>query len=68
MKRLLGLILFIGGLVATAIYSYDAYENTASVKLLGNDITFSQADWTPVIVSGAIALAGLLILAFSKRR
>jgi uncharacterized membrane protein YebE (DUF533 family) len=68
MIRLIGLILFIGGLVAAAIYGYDAYENTASVKLLGNEITVSQANWTPVIISGLIAIAGLALVAFNKKK
>lgn len=60
--RLLGIILFIVGLVATFIFGLEAYQNTESVKFLGTQITLSQANWTPVIISGAVALIGLVML------
>lgn len=66
--RLLGKILLFGGLIATAIYGYQAYQDTDQVSILGKDITLSQADWTPVIISGAIAIIGLVILATGRRR
>ncbi|AHM58890.1 hypothetical protein D770_03115 [Flammeovirgaceae bacterium 311] len=52
----------IAGLVASFITGLDAYDNTESLKIFGKQITVSQADWTPVIISGAVALFGLLIL------
>lgn len=67
MKRLIGIALFVVGLVGTFITGMNAYQNTESVKLLGTQITLSQADWTPVIISGAIAIIGLVLLLSSKR-
>lgn len=67
MKRLIGIALFVVGLVGTFITGMNAYQNTESVKLLGTQITLSQADWTPVIISGAIAIIGLVLLLTSKR-
>lgn len=62
MKRFLGIVLFVVGLVGTFITGLNAYQNTESVKFLGTRITLSQADWTPVIISGAIAFIGLILL------
>jgi hypothetical protein len=62
MKRLVGVVLFIAGLVGTFITGLNAYDNTESLKIFGKQITVSQADWTPVIISGAVAVLGLLIL------
>lgn len=63
MIRLVGMLLLVLGLVAAFITGLDAYQNTESVKFLGTQITLSQANWQPVIISGAAALVGLLILA-----
>jgi hypothetical protein len=66
--RFLGTILVIGGLIAAAIFGYQAYQDTASVRVFGSDITVSSADWSPVIMSGIVAVVGLAILAFGKRK
>lgn len=69
MKRLVGIVLFIVGLVGAFVTGLDAYNNTESVKIFGKQITLSQADWTPVIISGAVMLVGLvLLLSGSKGR
>lgn len=62
MKRTLGIILFVIGLVGVFIFGFQAYQDTESVKLLGTQITLSQANWTPVIISGAIGIIGLVLL------
>lgn len=62
MKRLLGIILFVLGLVASFITGYDAYQNTESIKLFGTQVTLSQADWTPLIISAAVMVIGLVLI------
>ena len=62
------MVLFVVGLVASFITGLDAYQNTESVKFLGTKLTLSQADWTPLIISGAVAIVGLLILASSPAK
>ena len=62
MKRIVGIVLFIVGLVGAFITGLDAYNNTESVKIFGKQITLSQADWTPVIISGAVMLVGIVLL------
>lgn len=63
MKRLIGTVLLVLGLVASFITGLDAYQNTESVKILGKQLTLSQADWTPLIASAAVAVVGLVLLA-----
>ncbi len=67
MKRTLGIILLIVGLVGAFIFGMQAYQDTESVKLLGTQITLSQANWTPVIISGAVAIIGLVMLMAGRR-
>lgn len=62
MKRIIGIVLFVAGLVASVIFGLDAYQNTESIKLLGNKFTLSQADWTPLIVSLAVTVIGIILI------
>lgn len=68
MKKLVGIVLFIAGLVASLIFGWDVYQNTESVNLLGNKITLSQADWTPFIVSLGVMLLGIILLVSQKAK
>lgn len=62
MKRLIGILLFITGLVASVIFGLDAYQNTESVKLFGSKFTLSQADWTPLIISLVVTVIGIILI------
>lgn len=62
MKRIIGIVLFVAGLVASVVFGLDAYQNTESVNLLGNKITLSQADWTPLIISLAVTVIGIILI------
>ena len=68
MKRIVGIVLFVAGLVGSFITGMDAYQNTESVKLFGTKLTLSQADWTPVIICVAVAIIGLLLLVSSPAK
>lgn len=63
MKKLIGIVLFIAGIVASLIYGLEVYENTESVKIFGSKITLSQADWTPLIVSLGVTVLGIILIA-----
>ncbi len=62
MKRLIGIVFFVAGLVGSLIFGLDAYQKTESVKLFGNTITLSQADWTPFIICMVITIAGVILI------
>ncbi len=62
MKKVIGIVLFVTGLVASVIFGLDAYQNTESVKLFGNKFTLSQADWTPLIISLAVTVIGIILV------
>lgn len=66
MKSLIGIVLLVGGLVASLIYGLDAYQNTESVKILGSKLTLSQADWTPLLISLVITVLGIILIASSR--
>lgn len=66
MKRTIGIILFIAGIVASLIFGLRAYEQTESIRVLGTTITLSQADWTPLIISLAVTVAGIVLIVSHK--
>lgn len=66
MKRIIGMVLFIAGLVASLIFGLQAYQDTESVRFLGRKITISQADWTPLIISLVVTVAGILLIVTHK--
>ena len=68
MQRTLGILLFIVGLIASAITGWQAYQSTESVKLLGKQITISEADWTPLVISAAVAIIGLILASTASKR
>lgn len=62
MKKIIGIIIFIAGLVASLIFGLQAYQDTESVKLFGARVTVSQADWTPLIISLAVTVIGIILI------
>lgn len=66
MTRIIGIVLFIVGIVATLIFGIQAYQETESISILGADITLSQADWTPLIISVVVAVVGIILIVSQK--
>ena len=66
MKKV-GILLLIIGIIGLAYFGYEAMQESESFEVLGAEVAVSTANWTPVIVSGVIALIGL-IMAVAKKR
>jgi hypothetical protein len=64
--KLLGRTLLIIGLVATAVFTVKAIQQSEHLSVFGVDIAVSSANWAPVFISGAVMLIGILILVFKK--
>jgi NO-binding membrane sensor protein with MHYT domain len=67
MKQI-GITLLIIGIIGLAYFGYEALQQSESIEILGADIAVSTADWTPVIISGALALIGLIMLVVRKSK
>lgn len=63
-----GIILFVIGLIGTIVFGYQAAQDSESFNLLGVDVAVSKADWTPLIISGAVLLLGLIITLLNKNK
>lgn len=62
-----GIILFILGIAGTLIFGIQALDQSESFQLFGLDIAVSKANWTPVIFSGVILAAGLILMISSRK-
>ncbi len=67
MKKV-GLILLIIGIIGLAYFGYEAIQASERFEVLGVDVAISEANWTPVIISGVVALAGLLMFVARQGR
>ncbi|SDM58450.1 hypothetical protein SAMN05421823_11644 [Catalinimonas alkaloidigena] len=67
--RVLGFILAIVGAVALIITGIDYADNTDSFNVLGAEVTVSQGETLPLIISGGVLLLGIiLVVAGGKKR
>jgi hypothetical protein len=64
--RTAGIILFVLGLVGTIVFGIQALQQSESFSFLGIDIAVSSANWTPVIVSVIVLLAGVFMIGSSR--
>lgn len=62
-----GIILLVTGLIGTIVFGFKAVQNSESFSLFGMDVAVSKADWTPLIISGAILVLGLIITFLKKK-
>ncbi|MCW8897579.1 MAG: hypothetical protein OQJ96_12250 [Flavobacteriales bacterium] len=62
-----GIILLVIGLIGTIVFGYQAVQDSENFSLFGMDVAVSKADWTPLIISGAILVLGLIITFLKKK-
>lgn len=60
-------LLIILGIIGVIVFGIQAIQESESFSVLGMDVAVSKANWTPLIVSGAVLVAGL-VLARVRRR
>ncbi|MCS4433165.1 hypothetical protein [Aquiflexum gelatinilyticum] len=59
--KAIGIILVILGVIGTVIFGFQAMQDSESFKLFGMDIAVSTANWTPVIISLAMLVIGVIM-------
>ena len=65
--KIAGTILLILGIIGLIVFGVQAMNDSESFSFLGIDVAVSNANWTPVIVSGVVFIIGL-VLTLSKKR
>ncbi|MCH6201578.1 hypothetical protein MMU07_18495 [Aquiflexum sp. LQ15W] len=59
--KALGIILAIIGAIGTLMFGIQAMQDSESFNLFGMDIAVSTANWTPVIISVALLIIGVIM-------
>jgi len=68
MKKTLGAILTLAGAIGLIITTINFINESKSFNLLGLEVTVSEGSFMPIIISGVVLIAGLVLLASSKGR
>lgn len=66
--RIAGIILLVLGIIGTAVFGFQAMSNSESASFLGIDIAVSSANWTPVIISVVVLIAGIILMASGRKK
>lgn len=61
MKKTLGGLLSIGGLIGVIYYTYQYIQDSESFSALGADIAVSTGDWVPILISALVMVVGVLL-------
>lgn len=67
MKNRIADLLIVGGLIALIYFGYEYYQATSHFEALGTEVVVSQGDTTPLIISGIVLLAGVLLRFINKK-
>jgi hypothetical protein len=66
--RIAGIVLLVLGIVGTIAFGIQAIQQSESVSFLGIEIVATQANWTPVIISVAVLVIGLVMMNADRRQ
>ncbi|MEM6845881.1 MAG: hypothetical protein AAF944_18025 [Bacteroidota bacterium] len=67
MKRTIGIMLTLIGLVSTTVTGMQVLEDSDSFSFFGLDVVVSQANYTPLIISVIILIIGVVLWVGSRR-
>lgn len=66
--RIAGIILLILGLIGTIVFGIQAINQSEAFNFLGIEVAVSSANWTPVIISAAVLIVGLIMMVTAKKK
>lgn len=67
MKKGIGIILTLLGLIGTIITGMQVAEDSDSFSIFGADVVVSQADYTPLIISVVLLVIGIVLWVSGKK-
>lgn len=56
--KIVGIILLVVGIIGCLIFGIQAFNDSESFSIFGADIAVSKANWTPLIISAVVLVAG----------
>ena len=66
--RKVGIALLVIGLIGLVVFGFQAMQESESFSFLGIDVALSSANWTPIVFSGIVAVAGMIMTIAGKKR
>jgi hypothetical protein len=66
--KVFGFVLIVLGIAGTVFFGLQAINNSETFSLFGLDVAVSKADWTPVLVSAAMAVLGLIVVLIKSKK
>ncbi len=61
MKKTIGGLLSIGGLIGVIYYTYQYIQDSESFSALGADVAVSTGNWVPIVISALVMVVGILL-------
>ncbi|WP_020403907.1 hypothetical protein [Gracilimonas tropica] len=61
MKKTIGSILTAGGLLGVIYFGYQYFQESESFEAFGADVAISTGDYTPIIISAVVMIAGIVV-------
>jgi hypothetical protein len=61
MKKTIGGLLSIGGLIGVIYYTYQYIQDSESFSALGADVAVSTGNWVPILISALVMVVGILL-------
>jgi len=61
MKKTIGGLLSIGGLIGVIYYTYQYLQNSESISAAGVDVAVSNGNWVPIVISALVMVVGILL-------
>ena len=61
MKKTIGGILSIGGLIGIIFYTYQYMQDSESFSAFGADVAVSTGNWVPILISALVMVVGVLL-------
>lgn len=65
--KIAGIVLLVLGIAGTLVFGIQAIQETETFSFLGIDIGVSGANWTPVIISVVILVAGIIMTVSARK-
>jgi hypothetical protein len=61
MKKTIGGVLSIGGLIGVIFYTYQYMQDSESFSAFGADVAVSTGNWVPILISALVMVVGILL-------
>lgn len=59
--KIIGIILLVLGIIGCIVFGIQAVNDSETFSLFGADIAVSKANWTPLILSAVVLIAGIFM-------